>query len=83
MKKKDNRTPFSNQKKKIKTSLNSYIKYSNLSIQMGIIVLAGTFGGIKTDKWLGLKFPIFTLIFSILGVVLAIYIAIKDFLKKN
>jgi hypothetical protein len=51
-------------------------------MQMGIIVLAGAFGGIKLDKLLELKIPVFTLLLSILGVVLAIYIAIKDFLKK-
>lgn len=82
MKKKDKPIQFSNQTKKIKTNLKSFAKYSNLSMQMGIIVLAGAFGGIKLDKWLDFKFPVFSLILSILGVALAIYIAIKDFLKK-
>jgi len=49
---------------------------------MIIIILAGVFAGIKLDKWLLWKFPFFTFIFSILGVAVAIYIAVKDFLKK-
>ncbi len=49
---------------------------------MIVIVLAGTYGGIRLDKWIGWKFPIFTLILSLSSVILAIYYAIKDFLKK-
>lgn len=82
MKKKDHQAQSFNQKKKKINSLNDYAKYSSLSIQMIIIVLAGVFAGIKADKYLGLKFPIFTLILSIISVCLAIYIAIKDFIKK-
>ena len=51
---------------------------------MGAIIFLGMFGGIKLDAFLGLKkFPAFTLIFSLLSVFLAIYFAIKDFLKKK
>jgi F0F1-type ATP synthase assembly protein I len=49
---------------------------------MIIIVLAGVFAGIKIDKYLAWKFPLFTLILSLISVCFAIYIAIKDFLKK-
>lgn len=43
---------------------------------------AGTYGGVQLDKWLGLKFPIFTLALAMASVFLAIYIFIKDFIKK-
>jgi hypothetical protein len=49
---------------------------------MMIIILAGVFAGIKLDKWILLKFPVFTFTFSILSIAVAIYIAVKDFLKK-
>jgi TctA family transporter len=49
---------------------------------MIIIVLAGVLGGIKLDEYLKWKFPVFTLLLSILSVFFAIYYAIKDFLKK-
>jgi F0F1-type ATP synthase assembly protein I len=80
MKKKDNQASSSNLRKK--SNLNNYAKYSSLSVQMIVIVLAGAYGGIKLDKWIQWKFPLFTLLLSISGVTLAIYIAIKDFLKK-
>ncbi len=79
--KKNHKQAQSNKQRK-NSSLNSYAKYSSLSIQMVIIVLAGAYGGVKLDKWIQWKFPLFTLLFSILGVAIAIYIAVKDFLKK-
>jgi hypothetical protein len=45
------------------------------------IILIGVFGGVKLDEWLELTFPVFTVILSILSVFLAIYYAIKDFIK--
>jgi len=47
------------------------------------IVLIGVFGGIKLDKWMGIKFPIFTITLSIFSVFVAVYIVIKDLLKKK
>jgi len=67
---------------KPKKELNSYVKYSGLAIQMGLIIAAGMFAGVKLDKLIGWKFPLFTLLLSLGSVVLAIYMAIKDFLKK-
>ncbi|MCX6295072.1 MAG: AtpZ/AtpI family protein [Bacteroidetes bacterium] len=61
---------------------NSYVKYSGMGIKMATIMIGGTFAGIELDKWLQLKFPVFTLIFSMLSVFLAIYYFIKDFIKK-
>lgn len=66
-----------------KKQLNSYAKYSIMGFQMGAIIFLGMFGGIKLDEWLGLKFPIFTIVLSLLSVFAAIYFAIKDFLKKK
>jgi hypothetical protein len=44
------------------------------------IIVLGTFGGLKLDSWLELSFPVFTLVLSVLSVVLAVYYAIKDFI---
>lgn len=63
-------------------NLNAYVKYSSLAIQMGLIIAAGTFGGVQLDKLTGWEFPVFTLFLSLGSVALAIYFAIKDFLKK-
>lgn len=49
---------------------------------MAVIMGAGTYGGIQLDKWLHLKFPIFTLVLAMASVFFAIYYFIKDFIKK-
>lgn len=69
-----------NSKKKL---LENYAKYSSIALQMLVIIGAGVFGGYKLDKWAGLKFPLFTVIFSLLGVCAAIFLVTKDLLKKK
>lgn len=49
---------------------------------MLVIILAGVFGGRELDRWLEFQFPVFTMILTILAVMLAIYTVIKDLLKK-
>ena len=61
---------------------NSYAKYSGMAVQMAAIIVGGVLGGIQLDKWLGLKFPIFTLGLTLFSVFLAIYYFIKDVIKK-
>ena len=68
---------------KPKPPLNNYVKYSSLAIQMVVLIVIFVWGGRKLDLLLSLKFPVFTLILSIAGVFVAIYFAIKDFLKKT
>lgn len=53
-----------------------------MGIQMAAIITGGVLAGIQLDKWLQLKFPIFTLVLTLLSVFLAIYYFIKDILKK-
>ncbi len=50
---------------------------------MGAIIFAGTFGGLKLDEFLGWKFPLFTLLLSLSSVAVAIYLVIKDLLRKQ
>ncbi len=66
-------------------NLKDYARYSNLGLQMIVVILLGVFGGIKLDKYLQTKFPVFTVVLSFLGVILAMYIGLKDFIrtKKN
>ena len=67
---------------KSRKQLKNYARYSGLAIEMGVIIFAGAFGGLKLDQKFDLA-PLFTLIFTILALIMAIYIAIKDFLKMN
>jgi F0F1-type ATP synthase assembly protein I len=66
---------------KKKKQLNNYAKYTGLGIQMLVIIGAGVFGGYYLDSWLGNKFPVFLILLSLLSVGIAIYTAIKDFIK--
>ena len=75
MQKKENNTD--NQK----PPLYSYAKYSGIAFQMVFIILLGVFGGRYIDTYFNLKFPIFTVILSILSVFLSIYTVIRDLLK--
>lgn len=68
--------------KQLGNSLNTYARYSSLAFQMMAILLLFVFAGYKLDSWTECHFPLFKLLFSLLGVVLAIYFAVKDFLKK-
>jgi hypothetical protein len=50
---------------------------------MLLIILAGVFGGVKLDEWLELGAPVFTVVLSLLSVVLAIYYVTKDLLRTG
>lgn len=65
-----------------KRQLNAYARYSGIAFQMLIIILLGVFGGFKMDSWLETR-PVFTLIFSFLSVILAIYSVTRDLLRKK
>jgi ATP synthase protein I len=66
-----------------KKPLSDYGRYSGIAIQMLSIILVGTFAGIMLDKWLKLKFPVFTLILILFSVIMAMYVIIKDVTKKK
>lgn len=71
------------QKQKSSTGFASYAKYSALAIQAGLLVFGATFGGYKLDNYLNFKFPLFTLVLSLGAVSAAIWLLIRDVLKKN
>ncbi len=65
-----------------KTPLHSYAYYSNIAIEMGVIIALGVFGGIKMDTWLSTS-PLFTVLLSLAGVAIAMYVMIKTLTPKN
>lgn len=62
--------------------LTAYSRYSTIAIQMVVIILGSTFGGIKLDQLAGTK-PLFTVILSLLGVAAAMWLVIKDAIRKK
>jgi F0F1-type ATP synthase assembly protein I len=71
-----------NQKSK-PSQLNSYGRYSGLAFQMIAIILVGVFGGVKLDEIVKWEFPVFTLILTLLSVMMSMYYAVKDLLRKD
>lgn len=67
--------------KNTKKSLDNYARYSSIAFQMLIIILIGVFGGIMLDRWIKLPVPVFTIVLSILAVILSIYTVTRDLLK--
>jgi F0F1-type ATP synthase assembly protein I len=65
-----------------KPLLSGYGHYSGIAFQMGLIIFGGTYGGIKLDEHIKTA-PLFTIVGSLGGIALAIYIVIKDFIIKK
>lgn len=65
-----------------KKNLDQYARYSGMAFQMVAVIAAGAFGGLKLDQWLQTK-PVFTVLLSLVSVVLSIYFVTKDLLKKK
>jgi F0F1-type ATP synthase assembly protein I len=63
-------------------SMKGYVRYSGMATQMLVVIGGFTWGGWSLDKWLDMK-PLFVVIGSLLGVAIAMYLIIKDFIPKN
>ena len=63
--------------------LKFYAKYSSLALQMIVIILAGAFGGKALDKITSIEFPVFTLILTILAVVIATIYGMRELFKEK
>ncbi|MCK5462569.1 MAG: AtpZ/AtpI family protein, partial [Bacteroidales bacterium] len=66
-----------------KSALSDYGRYSSLAFQMIAIILVGVFGGVKLDKIVKWEFPVFTLVLTILAVLMSMYYAVKDLIRKK
>lgn len=67
-----------NKSKSNNNHIKAYSKYSNIAFKMIVICLGVLFVSYKLDQLIGLKFPIFTVIGAIGGVVLSMYIVIRE-----
>lgn len=59
------------------------IRYTNIAVQMIVVIVLGTFGGKYLDDHLQWRFPVFTLLGALVSVFAALYLSIKEFLKKK
>jgi ATP synthase protein I len=67
-----------------KKALKDYARYSGMGFQMLGTILAGVLIGRKLDQWLKTAYPVFTLVFVLASVGLAMYVVIREVTgKKN
>lgn len=71
------------QKDKKDSPLKFYAKYSSLAMQMIVIIVAGAFGGKALDGWLDWEFPVFTLVLTILSVIVATIYGMRELFKQK
>lgn len=70
------------QRDRAKRGLNAYAKYSGLAFQMIVPIAVGVFGG----RWLDDTFDgggTWTIVGSLLGIGLALYLPLRELLKKG
>jgi len=68
---------------KSKQRAQNYMRYSAVGFQMMGIILVGVYGGYSLDKYLEWKFPLFTLVLSLLSIAAAMYFLFKETGKKT
>lgn len=66
---------------KEKRVLRDYARYSNLAFRLIAVILAAFFIGWQIDKWINIGFPLFSLVLSVGGLIITIYLMIKDLSK--
>jgi hypothetical protein len=54
-----------------------------MGLQMAAIMIFGAWGGIQIDKHFGIKNNTFTAILTILAVIIAVYLTIRDLIKNK
>lgn len=75
----DNKNP----KKQANNPLNAYARFSSIAIQMFVIIGIGTYVGIKIDEYFQNKNDLFTIIFSLLSVILSILYVVRSIISSS
>jgi F0F1-type ATP synthase assembly protein I len=65
------------EKNKGENGLQAYSRYSAIAIEMAVIIILTSLGGVKLDKAIGTE-HLFTVILSLLGVAAAIWLVIRE-----
>ena len=62
---------------------NPFLRFSNIAIQMGAIIGLSTWGGVKLDAHFKTQRPYYTIVLSLLGIGIALYVVIKDVIDTS
>lgn len=68
---------------KTKNPFHNYVIFSGIAIQMGVTISIFTYIGIWIDKKISNEYSIFTVTFSLLGVIGSLYLIIKQVIKYS
>lgn len=68
-------------RRKSKSHVKNYIKFSGIAIQMGIVITAGALGGQWLDEKQENEFPIWTLILTLFTIFASLYQIIRAVIK--
>lgn len=63
--------------------LKKWAVFSGIAIQMGVTIGLGAFVGTKLDHRFPNKYSAYTIIFSLLGVFISLYVLIRQLQKYN
>jgi hypothetical protein len=64
---------------KKQNQFNSYLKYSGLTIQLLVSMGVSGWLGFKLDQYLGLRFPVFMLLFGLMAFAGMLYLVYRSF----
>lgn len=68
---------------KEKKSGSKFVKFSSLGIQMIALIGGGAWGGQLLDNKMQNEKPIFTIVFSLLGIFASLYFVIREAIKLS
>ncbi len=70
------------EKPKTNKALKNYAYYSNMAIEMGVLICVGVFGGKALDQWLHTS-PLFIIVCSLMGIFISLYVMIKTLVRSE
>lgn len=68
---------------KIRKGAQNYMKYSGMAIQMGVIILIGTYAGTWLDERFQTSTPWFTVGLALFSIFAALYVVLKDLFTSD
>lgn len=75
------KSPKESADRKARKRVPSYMKYSGMAIQMGVIILIGALIGRKLDEYYQTQRPYLSVVFALLAIFAALYLTLKDLFK--
>ena len=71
-----------NNRKQTPNQLNAYLRYSGLAFQMIAAIGLAVWAGMALDGYLGLRFPVFLITFTLMAVTASLVLTIKSLPKQ-